>query len=64
MAALHEILRARLGRTFPRPTLVRIGQVSGGNPFFALEIARAPDERGGPVSGPIPIPDDLSALLR
>ncbi|HXG75550.1 MAG TPA: AAA family ATPase, partial [Gaiellaceae bacterium] len=64
VAALHEIIKARLGRTFPRPTLVRIEQVSGGNPFFALEIARALEERGGQVSGPIPIPDDLSALLR
>ena len=33
----------QLGRTFPRPTLVRIAQASGGNPLYALEIARLLD---------------------
>ena len=40
LGGLHELLSARLGRVFPRPTMVRIAEVSGGNPFYALEIAR------------------------
>ncbi|HEX9336103.1 MAG TPA: ATP-binding protein, partial [Pseudonocardiaceae bacterium] len=40
MDGLHELLRARTGRSFPRPTMARIHQVSGGNPFYALELAR------------------------
>ena len=39
--ALHAILRPRLGRTLARPTVLRLHEASGGNPFFALELARA-----------------------
>ena len=41
LAALHQLFLARLGRSFPRLVLVRIEEASGGNPFYALEIARA-----------------------
>ena len=34
------ILQPRLGRSFARPTLLRLHEASGGNPFFALELAR------------------------
>jgi len=65
LAALHEILRDELGRTFPRPILVRIERTSSGNPFFALELARALVEQGERVhgSGPLPVPDDLAELI-
>ncbi len=65
LAALHEILRAELGHTFARPTLVRIERVSSGNPFFALELARALVERGEPASAsaPLPVPSDLTELV-
>ena len=52
VASLHEILKQELGRTFPRPTLVRIDAASSGNPFFAIELARALDERSEPLEGP------------
>ena len=39
--ALHRVLRDRLGRPFARQTLLRIHERSDGNPFFALELARA-----------------------
>jgi DNA-binding CsgD family transcriptional regulator len=42
---VHRILRRRLGVVFPRPALQRVHAVSGGNPFFALEIGRAFDDR-------------------
>jgi DNA-binding CsgD family transcriptional regulator len=40
LGGLHELLRHRLGRSFSRPTMVQIAEVSGGNPFYALELAR------------------------
>ncbi len=39
--ALYEIVRDTLGQALTRPLLGRIGRASGGNPFYALEIARA-----------------------
>ena len=41
LGALHRLLHERLGTAFPRPLLLRLVETSGGNPFFALEIARA-----------------------
>ncbi|ULE35482.1 AAA family ATPase [Mycobacterium sp. IDR2000157661] len=40
LGALHALISARLGRSFSRPTMVRIRDISGGNPFYALELAR------------------------
>ncbi|MHA7666151.1 helix-turn-helix transcriptional regulator [Mycolicibacterium sp. HS_4_1] len=37
---LHQLLSARLGVTVSRPTVLRVHEVSGGNPFFAVELAR------------------------
>ncbi|MGZ8688261.1 MAG: ATP-binding protein, partial [Gaiellaceae bacterium] len=34
VGAIHELLRTRLDATLPRPTLIRIWETSGGNPFF------------------------------
>jgi DNA-binding NarL/FixJ family response regulator len=65
VAALHRVLTQELGRTFPRPTLVRIAEASGGNPFYAVEIARELDRRGEhAMSGRVPVPQDLDALVR
>jgi DNA-binding CsgD family transcriptional regulator len=65
IAALHEIIKGELGHAFARPTLVRIERTSSGNPFFAVELARAILEGGVPVSGsaPLPVPADLTELL-
>jgi DNA-binding CsgD family transcriptional regulator len=62
--AVHVLLRERTGRTFSRPTLRRIHATSGGNPFYALELARALDASGPRISEPIPIPERLDELLR
>ncbi|GAC1656816.1 MAG: LuxR family transcriptional regulator [Candidatus Dormibacteraceae bacterium] len=45
LVELHDLLKDRTGRTYPRPALERIQQVSGGNPFFALELVRVLGER-------------------
>jgi DNA-binding CsgD family transcriptional regulator len=39
--AVQRLLRTRLNLVPPRPTLHRLYQLSGGNPFFALELGRA-----------------------
>ena len=62
VAALHRIFSVRLGRSFPRPTLVRIAEASAGNPFYALEIARL--LAGDPGISPLPVPADVLALMR
>jgi len=41
MGAIELMLRRRLGITLARPTLLRLHEASGGNPFYALELARA-----------------------
>ena len=40
LAAVHRLLRDRLGLELPRPQLARIHRAAGGNPYFALELAR------------------------
>jgi len=52
LGALHQLIQARLGVAFSRPTLRRMHETSRGNPFFALELARAVHERGSQVSAP------------
>lgn len=38
---LHLVVSRRLGRSIARPAMVRIHEVSGGNPFYAIELARS-----------------------
>jgi DNA-binding CsgD family transcriptional regulator len=61
-SATQAMIAARLNRTIARPALRRIHELSAGNPFFALEIARALD---GPIdpTQPLPMPDSLEALM-
>ena len=65
VGALNELLRIRVGVVLPRPTLLRVWETSGGNPFFALELASALQRRGGRI-GPgeeLPIPSSLEELV-
>ena len=65
LAALHQLFLARSGRSFPRLVLVRIEEASGGNPFYALEIARDLAQSGAAVTPGerLPIPETLAALV-
>ncbi len=63
VGALQAVLRERLDRVFPRPTLLRIHETSGGNPFYALELARSLPQELDP-SGALPVPETLEELLR
>jgi DNA-binding CsgD family transcriptional regulator len=63
VGALHRLLRDRLGTSFARQTLLRVHERSGGNPFFALELARVLDEDVDPLQ-PLPVPESLEELVR
>jgi DNA-binding CsgD family transcriptional regulator len=45
LGATHRLLSSHLGLTLPRPAMRRLHELSGGNPLYALELARA-FERG------------------
>jgi len=64
--SLDRLLRAQLGKQFLRPALVELQRVSGGNPFFALELGRALLTRDvSPEPGePLPVPATLNELVR
>jgi len=62
LGGLHSIITANLGRPLSRPVMVRIAEISGGNPFYALELARA---MGGRPLQPEPgLPGTLAELVR
>jgi ATP/maltotriose-dependent transcriptional regulator MalT len=61
LGVLHAVISERLGQSFPRPTMVRIHQISGGNPFYALELARA---AVGATTAEMVLPGSLSELVR
>ena len=62
LAAVHALLADRLDFTPPRPTMVRIHALSGGNPFYALELARGLCEHPG--ADPAVLPPTLAGLVR
>jgi DNA-binding CsgD family transcriptional regulator len=65
LQALEHVLQTRLQATLSGPTLRRLEETSGGNPFFALELARAlldPDASTIP-GGHLPATRTLSDLL-
>jgi DNA-binding CsgD family transcriptional regulator len=62
LGALHTVILERFGKAFPRPTMVRITEVSGGNPFYALELARGVDSRSA-IEDSV-LPSTLTELVR
>ena len=62
---VHELLRTRLGLVLSRPVLRSVHETAGGNPFFAIELARAIVEQGGaPAPGEaLPVPATLRELV-
>jgi DNA-binding CsgD family transcriptional regulator len=63
LAALHHLLKERLGKSLPRPLLNRIHEAAGGNPFYALEIARVVGDIGLRPGEALPVPADLTQLV-
>lgn len=60
LGGLHSLLASHFGRVPPRPIMRKIHDVSGGNPFYALELARAVD-KGVPIERRLPA--SLAALV-
>jgi DNA-binding CsgD family transcriptional regulator len=65
LEALTRLVRERLGTSLTHPVLLRLHDISQGNPFFALEIARALIAQGASLEPGqlLPVPDDLRELL-
>jgi DNA-binding CsgD family transcriptional regulator len=65
LGALHRLLRARLGASLPRPTLVRVHEASAGNPFYAIELARTllQHEQDPEAGRRLHLPDGLDELV-
>jgi DNA-binding CsgD family transcriptional regulator len=66
LGALHRVVLSRLGEPLTRPTLRKVHDVSAGNPFYALEIARFLVDRRPTLrpAEPLPIPHTLDELVR
>jgi DNA-binding CsgD family transcriptional regulator len=64
---LEDLRRVLTGAvaSISRPTLRRIHEVSGGNPLYAIELARGLESDGVVVSphGAVPLPDSLQAAI-
>lgn len=59
VGGLHRVLTLRLNVPVPRPRLLRIHQISDGNPFFALELAPENESDTGSLS----LPGSLGELV-
>jgi DNA-binding CsgD family transcriptional regulator len=64
VGALHEIIRAEIG-SISRPTLLRLHEASGGNPLYALELARELAVLGHELQAgePLRVPPTLERLM-
>ena len=62
LAALHEVIKQRTRQSLPRHALVQIERATGGNAFYALEIAA--ELIGRPVDDrTLPVPASLTDLV-
>lgn len=62
IGSLSKVVSGRLGRDVTRRAMVRIHEVSGGNPFYALELARVMDDRT--PNSEVPLANTLAELVR
>lgn len=58
---MHRLLRERIASPPSAPVLARIDRVAAGNPFVALELARALSSAG--EMGPVAVPESLRELV-
>ncbi|MGA9761433.1 MAG: AAA family ATPase, partial [Gaiellaceae bacterium] len=64
LGALQNLIRTRLAARLPRQITASICDASGGNPFYALELARAQLKRTEIEPGiPLRVPQSLSRLI-
>ena len=64
VGAIHRLLWGRLALTLSRPTLIRVYETTGGNPFFALELGREiVDGSIRADADDVSLPESLRALV-
>ncbi|MGL6280280.1 MAG: AAA family ATPase [Gaiella sp.] len=64
LGATQRLLLNELGITYPRPVIRRLVNTSGGNPFYALELARGLERVGMSASEEAPVlSQTLDALV-
>ena len=64
VGAIHRLLWGRFGIAMPRPTIMRVHGITGGNPFFALELGRALAEGTIRAEGAdVELPESLRAVV-
>ncbi|HEY6608942.1 MAG TPA: AAA family ATPase, partial [Candidatus Limnocylindria bacterium] len=63
VGAIHAIIQAQTGITLDRPRLLRLHELSGGNPFYAIELARAYGSGSLRLAAGEPLPPDLESLV-
>lgn len=63
--ATQQLVRSRVDPTLARPVARRLHDASGGNPFFALELAAALVRHGVPANAAdeLPVPSTIGGLL-
>ena len=61
VSGLHAVIADRLGRSFPRSTMLDVHGVSRGNPFYGLELARSLDGRALALTS---MPGSLAEVVR
>jgi len=62
---LEAVVRLHLPARFTGPAWRALHRISGGNPFFALQLADALQRRGGQMTGEeLPIPETLADAVR
>jgi DNA-binding CsgD family transcriptional regulator len=64
LGAIRRLLTERTGHRVPRAVLNQLYRATGGNPLYALELARSglEDSAAAPLE-PIPVPEPLRALV-
>ncbi len=64
LGAIRRLLSERTGQRVPRTVLNQLYRATGGNPLYALELARSglEDSSAAPTQ-PIPVPEPLRALV-
>lgn len=64
VGAIHRLLWGRFGMALPRPLIIRVHGVTGGNPFFAIELGRALVEGSIRAEGAaVELPESLRAVV-
>ena len=66
LGAVHRVLAERLDLVLPRPILRKLHDTAGGNPFYAIEIARTlhGERLHADLGAPLPVPESIGDLVR